>query len=62
MKNVMCLINVCIKMENPGSFTFNYAVAFFSLPIISHIECLSICIPIENYDQFFYASMPFNIE
>ena len=27
----MCLINVCIKMENPGSrpITFNYTVAFF---------------------------------
>ena len=22
-------INVCIKMENPGSFTLNYAAAFF---------------------------------
>ena len=33
-------------MENPGSFTFNYAVAFF-------FSANNICIPIENYDHFF---------
>ena len=25
LKNVMCLINVCMKMENPDNFTLNYA-------------------------------------
>ena len=28
LKNLMCLINVCIKMENTGSFTFNFVAAF----------------------------------
>ena len=31
IKNVVCLINVCIKMENPGSFTYNYAASFVFL-------------------------------
>ena len=50
----MCLINVCIKIEKPGSFTFNYAASFFfSLLILLHIQCLSICIPIEITSNFF---------
>ena len=40
-------------MKNRGSFTFNYSATFFSMLIISHIQCLSICIPIANYDHFF---------
>ena len=43
-------------MENPASFTFDYAAEYFYLLIMPHIQYLSICIPIENYDQFYYAS------
>ena len=56
-KNMMYLINVHIKKQTLAVSPLTMLPHFFSLLITLHIQCLSICIPNENYNNFFYAFM-----
>ena len=52
IKNVICPIDVCIKMEIHGSFTFNYAASFFALLII-YISNVNLSVYLLKIQLFF---------